>query len=64
MKVVDVAPSFPYFQSPEFLDEKAAGAILTWFTQEARGGSVSQVSTSSTSAAFYRLTCQRQYGDS
>lgn len=35
MKVVDVAPSFPYFQSPEFLDEKAAGAILTWFTQEA-----------------------------
>jgi Rps23 Pro-64 3,4-dihydroxylase Tpa1-like proline 4-hydroxylase len=30
-----VTPSFPYFRSPEFLDETAADAILTWFIQEA-----------------------------
>jgi hypothetical protein len=35
LKVFDVAPSFPYFRSPEFLDEKAAYAILTWLIQEA-----------------------------
>src|SRR5260370_15922005 len=35
LKVFDVAPSFPYFRSPEFLDEKAAEAILMWLIQEA-----------------------------
>jgi Rps23 Pro-64 3,4-dihydroxylase Tpa1-like proline 4-hydroxylase len=35
VKVVDLAPSFPYFRSSEFLDEKTADAILAWFTEEA-----------------------------
>jgi 2OG-Fe(II) oxygenase superfamily len=30
-----MAPSFPYFRSPKFLDEKAGDAILTWFIQVA-----------------------------